>query len=233
MKVRIKYIGLLLIGCLQLKGQNLTKQQYDFLTSVAERYQEEAYAIDVRVSTYDIAGNLISGIQENLTAKKNNQYLTKTPVVTTLVTEDYQLVINHIGKLIQFTTLSEEERVLLMQQQKKSDFSLDSFEGIEVDYSETASRVTLQPLVSFYGADVTYHFDKEKRVLQLVEYEYDTSVSGQPQKVLIQYQNFRFNEAVESSLFQLSNYIEKKGDAWQGTGAFTNYQLIKTPKDEN
>lgn len=228
-----KFTLLLLLACVSLKGQVLNESQQAFLASVAAHYQNAAaYSIEVEVLTSDESGNSIGIVQKYLSARKGNSYFIQTPMMTKVIGTDFQLYINHVEYWMQYNSVDATAVEQLIQEQSSSSLPNFNFEGMELDYQETNDEVIVKTLEQFSGAKVSYRFDKKRRLLLAVEYDYSPALPGQAKSVAIKYQNFQFDKAVDTSLFQLDQYVEEYNGKWQCSDAYRDYQLIKTPTDE-
>lgn len=224
---------LLLVGT-QLTGQYLTPHQLEFLQAVQQRYKNEnAYSIDIKVNTYDLNAKQIGDTQEYTVLKSESRYLTQTVVLTSLIGTDFQLLVNHYEQVMQLVPLEQEIRMKLLEQQKTIAPLASLLTKVEIDYQETPQTVILQPLTTFYGANVTYYFSKAQHLLQRVEYVYEVSTPEQPHRVIIEYLNYRFAAAVDISPLQLERYVVRKANNWEVATAFANYELIQPHSHEN
>ena len=231
-KSRILFF-LLLLACLSLKGQQLNENQKEFLDSVALQYQQvQAYSIEVEVRTIDEAGKPIGSAQKYLTARQENNYVIQTPWLTRIIGEDFQLHINHVEYWIQYSTLNEADMTQFIEEQISISVPKFNFEDVAIDYQETSDELIIRPLEQLMGATVSYRFDKKRKLLTTVVYDYNPEIPGQAKSVEIEYQNFQFDGAVDASLFQLEQYLNKRNGAWQCSEAYRDYQLIKTPTNE-
>lgn len=216
------------------QAQTPTERQRAFLEAVAMHYRTaDAYSMRVRVSTFDDAGNPIGAPQENRAGKWHGRFLTQTPMMTYLATDSFQLRINHLDRFIQLAGTDSAQQASLVNQPGGFAFSAADLTGLPCSFTEQNDQVIVRCQASEgMPAAVAYVFDRPDRFLKQVRYEYAQVFSGQPKRIVIDYAEVRFDEEVETAVFELDHYLMMQNEAWRPAGPWRDYEFINLLKTQ-
>lgn len=211
-----------------LVGQENNASENSFLEAVYQTYRNaNTYQMDVEVAMYDESGSLSYPKQENKTIKSGNNFYIQTLELTTVQTTDFQLLINHSNKEMSLVTLSEvqkKEYETMFKQTAIPDFSemKGEIKSIENKGNETVVVFKENPQYK----KTVYTFNSNSKLLEQLDYYAEGSKYGQPAHIQIVYRTNYFNDNIDSTVFNLENYVVNDGNELIPSSNFKTYSLI-------